>query len=63
MSLAKKDVEVIRDSLEVGFRLVIREELNSAISARIEPRFVDIEGKMEALENDIKDIYLMISQL
>ncbi len=55
MSLTEPDVKKIR--------LIVREEVESIISTRVEPRFDNVEGKLETLENDIKDIYEMIADL
>ena len=42
---------------------MIRDEIESVIAARIEPRFDSLDGSIEALNNDIKDIYEMITEL
>lgn len=55
MSLTAQDLMQIRTA--------IREEAESIISARIEPRFDSLDGRIEALDNDVKDIYKMISEL
>jgi hypothetical protein len=55
MSLSTKDAQ--------DLRAIIREEIDSAITTRIDPRFDDIEGRLEASDNDIKEIYNMISDL
>lgn len=55
MSLTTEDFKQIR--------LAIREEMESMISGRIDPRFDSLEGRLEALDNDVKDIYKMISEL
>ncbi len=63
MSLTNDDIKQIRTIVREEARTIVREELDSAISTRIEPRFDTIEGRLETLENDIKDIYEMISEL
>jgi len=55
MSLTTTDLRQIR--------VLVREEMDSIISTRIDPRFDTLEGHLEALENDIKEIYEMISGL
>jgi hypothetical protein len=55
MSLTQSDLQQVRT--------VVREELESTIAVRIDPRFDTLEGNIEALNNDIKDIYKMISEL
>ncbi|MFZ1324240.1 MAG: hypothetical protein WAQ57_03735 [Candidatus Saccharimonadales bacterium] len=55
MNLATADYQQIRT--------LIREELESVINVRIDPRFDTLEGKLKALENDVKDIYSMLSEL
>lgn len=44
-------------------RVIVREELESSITTRIEPRFDGLGRRIEALDNDIKEIYTMISEL
>ncbi|HTE21958.1 MAG TPA: hypothetical protein VK674_02855 [Candidatus Limnocylindria bacterium] len=55
MSLAANDLRQIR--------IVVREEVESTISARIDPRFDTLEGQVVALDNDIKETYHMVSEL
>lgn len=55
MSLTSDDAQQIRK--------IVREEIESVISTRIDPRFDRLEGKLEALESDVKDIYGMITDL
>lgn len=63
MSLTTDDLQQIRTIVRDEARIIVREEIESAISARIEPRFDSLDGRLETLENDIKDIYEMISDL
>ncbi len=51
MSLSTEDLTQIRT--------LLREEIDASLDRKLEPIF----GKLEALENDIKDIYEMISDL
>jgi hypothetical protein len=55
MSLTASDFQQIRT--------VVREEMESIISTRIDPRFDSLDGRLEALDNDVKDIYAMVSEL
>ncbi len=55
MSFTQTDLQQIR--------IMIREEIDSAITTRIDPRFDKLEGRVQALDNDVKDIYEMISEL
>ena len=71
MSLTAADLKnirtLVREEVVVAFdtygRQIIRDEVNSAISIKIEPRFDNIDGRIEALDNDVRDIYEMISKL
>lgn len=63
MSLTDNDLGQIRQIVRDEARVIVREEIDSAISARIEPRFDKMEGNLEALENDIKEIYEMLAEL
>jgi phage shock protein A len=55
MSLTAIDLQQIRT--------MVREEMESIVSVRVDPRFDSLDGRLEALDNDIKDIYKMISEL
>ena len=44
-------------------RTAIRDEVNSIMTTRVDPQLHDIKGDLEALNNDIKDIYEMISEI
>ncbi len=55
MSLTETDKKQIR--------LIVREEMKSIISVDVEPRFDSLDGSIKALEDDIKDIYGMITEL
>ena len=50
MSLTHDDIAQIR--------AVIRDEVTFLLDARLKP----LEGKLEALENDVKEIYHMLAQ-
>lgn len=71
MSLTQSDLKqirtIVRDEVMVTFddigRRTVREETGSIVSTRIDPRFDMLEGRIKALDNDIKDIYKMISTL
>ena len=63
MSLTATDLNEIRTIVRDEVHTVVREELESAISTRIDPRLDKIEGRIEALENDVKDMYKMLSEL
>ena len=63
MSLNEADLHNIRTIIREESREIVREELNSAISSRIESRFDKLDGDILALENDIKDICQMITEL
>ena len=55
MSLTKEDFQEIRT--------IVRDEVRSAISTEMNPKLEKIEGELEALRNDIKELYDMISDL
>ena len=55
MSLTQSDLGQIRT--------LVREEVGSIITERIDLRFDRLEGHIEALENDTKEIYNMLSEL
>lgn len=79
MSLTKDDLQQIRTIIteEVGTivrgevktvfdetgRRAVREEVVSIIDSRMDPRFDTLEGRIKTLNNDVKDIYKMISTL
>lgn len=46
-----------------NIRLIVREEIQSMLSSEVTPHLENIEGKLVALENDIKDIYEMTTDL
>lgn len=47
--------EEVRDAFQTEGRKIVREEISKSIST--------LDGKLEALENDVKDMYEMISEL
>lgn len=55
MSLTTEDLSKLR--------VVIREEVDSIIEAKVIPRFDALEGRLEALESDVKELYMMVSEL
>ena len=55
MSLTTVDLSQIRT--------IVREEVDSIINSRIDPRFDRVDGTIEAVNNDIKDIHEMVSEL
>jgi len=63
MSLTTEDIQQIRVIVREEARVIVREELESSITTRIEPRFDGLDRRIEALDNDIKEIYAMISEL
>ena len=63
MSLTTEDMQQIRVIVREEARVIVREELESSITTRIDPRFNSLDGRIEALDNDIKEIYAMISEL
>ena len=67
MSLTTEDLKqirtVVQEEIESRTRVIVREEIESAIRAQVIPRFDKLEGNIEALNNDIKEIYEMISDL
>ena len=71
MGLTTDDLQQIRTIVKEEARIVVRkeahtimhEELDSTVTTRIDPRFDNLEERVEALDNDIKEIYEMISEL
>lgn len=49
MSLTKDDLQQIRS--------IVREEVDSAIDAKINPRLGALEQEVKAIHNDLKEIY------
>lgn len=43
-------------------RTVISDEVNSIMTTRVDPQLHEIKDDLESLNNDIKDIYEMISE-
>lgn len=74
MSLTKEDLQQIRDVFEgvvdrktdTDIRLVIREESKSVVSGELLPVKMKLDAmshRVDALYNDVKDIYRMIADL
>jgi len=70
MSLTKDDLQAIADLLdqkiERDVRLIIREEAKSVVSSELIPIRLKLDTmghKLEALYNDVKDIYHMLAEL
>ena len=70
MNLTNDDLQAISDLLdskiERDVRLVMREETKSVVSSELIPIRLKLDTmghKVEALYNDVKDIYHMISEL
>ncbi|HSX30087.1 MAG TPA: hypothetical protein VLE73_06020 [Candidatus Saccharimonadales bacterium] len=55
MSLSNNDLQAIRE--------IIKGEVNGIIRSTIKEELRPISGELEALRNDIKEIYSMISNL
>ncbi|HKR81707.1 MAG TPA: hypothetical protein VJR27_01770 [Candidatus Saccharimonadales bacterium] len=55
MSLTNDDLQAIRD--------VIKDEVSSAVRSTVEEALHPISGELEALRNDIKEIYDMIAHI
>jgi hypothetical protein len=56
MSLNTEDLGQIRTIVREEVNLIIRDELESSISSRIDPRFDTLEGRLQASEYDINEI-------
>jgi|GEM_PF-523260 len=54
MGLTKEDIQQLR--------VIVREELESSITIRVDPRFDSLGRRIEALNYDIKEICAMISE-
>lgn len=66
MSLTKEDLRQISNILDKDMRLIVREEAASVISRELVPLRLRLDNqgsRLEAIYNDIKDMYHMISDL
>jgi BMFP domain-containing protein YqiC len=67
MSLTQNDLNLLRTVIREEFdgcgRMAIREEISNAIDTKINPRLDRLEGKVNAVEDDTKEIYGMITGL
>ncbi len=59
MSLTHDDLSQIRTIVRDEVRSIVREEVDSVLTQKLKP----IEGEIQALRNDIKEIYAMIAKL
>ena len=55
--------QIIREEFDSYGRQATREEVTSVLSSQILPRLESIEDRLTALDNDVKEIYSMISKL
>ena len=67
MSLTVDDLKEIRIIIREEVRPIIREEVRpivrEEVRAEVDTRLRPVEGRLEAVENDVKDIYFMVADL
>lgn len=71
MSLTKEDTQQIRTIVREEVRPIVREEVEvvfqtegrKIVREEIDQSITSLDGKLSALENDIKEIYSMISDM